>query len=122
MPSLIPLGRFMHAVAKYIVCEAEESLARGKLPPLGTPVYTKDARRVGVLADIIGPVNKPFIIVKAEASPELEHGQTLYYRRVTRRRRGRQGKVGGRARGRGVRSRARRRGGKFGKTTPRSTR
>lgn len=52
-----------------------------KLPPLNTPVYTEDRRRVGILLDIIGPVSRPYAVVKPDQRGlELSSGTMLYYR------------------------------------------
>jgi len=37
-------------------------------PPLGSRIFDKHLRRLGVLADLIGPVSSPYAIVKPESS------------------------------------------------------
>ncbi|NOZ88875.1 MAG: H/ACA RNA-protein complex protein Gar1 [Crenarchaeota archaeon] len=100
MQRLELLGRVLHRTHNgYVVVDVA---APERLPPLGVPVYTEDRKRVGVLLDIIGPVKKPYAVVKPD-SPELnvEKGTPLYYRkpRPPQRKRGRRTRGGGGARG-----------------------
>ncbi len=37
-------------------------------PPLGSRVFDRDMRRLGVVVDIIGPVTSPYVVVKPESS------------------------------------------------------
>ncbi len=66
-----------------------------KLPELGSLVYDDKRNPVGRVADIIGPVNQPFLLVKPldkEKLHELREGQRIYYKPkkpVRRKRRGR---------------------------------
>jgi RNA-binding protein len=60
-------------------------------PPLGITVYDYSMRRLGVLYDIIGPVNSPYGLVKPD--PQLSEvnefvGKPAYVRDVDLRRRG----------------------------------
>lgn len=69
-------------------------------PPLGVAVYDYAMKRLGVLYDIIGPVNSPYGLVKPD--PQLENpgdfvGKSVYVREVDLRR-GRRG--GGHGHGR----------------------
>ncbi len=95
---LKPLGKVLHMSHNgYVVAVIEES----HLPSLGTPVYVEGGRRIGVLLDVIGPVNSPFAVIKPD-NPEVsvKQGATIYYRPPLRRR----------PRGKGPRGRRRRRG------------
>lgn len=129
---LLELGKVLHRSRNgYIVVEMAR---QEKLPPLGTPVYTGDRRRVGVLLDIIGPVKQPYAVVKPDSQDiSLEPGSLLYFRpprpKAPRRRGGRraeagrrapprqqrgakQGRGGGKGRRRGAGAGSQRRGGK----------
>ncbi len=78
----------------------------GKLPRLGARVYDSSRNLVGSVADIIGPVERPFIVIKPREGAVLEEGMVLYVE-APRPRRGR-----GRRPGRGKRPGRRRRGGR----------
>lgn len=40
-------------------------LAKIKSPPkLGSPVYLKDGRKLGVIVDVFGPVSSPYALIK----------------------------------------------------------
>lgn len=59
-------------------------------PPLGITIYDYAMRRVGVLYDIIGPVNSPYGLVKPDpqlSRPEDFVGKPAYVRDVDLRRR-----------------------------------
>ncbi len=59
-------------------------------PPLGITIYDYTMRRVGVLYDIIGPVNSPYGLVKPDpqlSRPEDFVGKPAYVRDVDLRRR-----------------------------------
>ena len=61
------------------------------LPPLGARVFDKDMRRLGVIVDVIGPVDSPYIVVRPESSDVklvFEPG-TVYFAPPRRERRGR---------------------------------
>ena len=86
----------------YIVVVLEEA---ERLPRLNAPVYTRDAKRVGVLLDIIGPVKSPYAVVKPDKRDiELPAETVLYYRKPLPPRSRRRGKSRGPPRGRGRRS------------------
>ncbi len=97
------LGKVLHSTKSgYIVVELRDPK---RIPRLGVPVYTSDRRRIGVLLDIIGPVERPYAVVKPDKDEYIkavEEGQNLYYevprpprRRERRRRRGGPLKRGG---------------------------
>jgi RNA-binding protein len=102
------LGVVLHKTPNgYIVVRMEE---RERLPPLNTPVYDRSARRVGVLLDIIGPVESPYAVVKPDRRDiEVGGGEELYYRRPMPRRGQRQRGRPGPRRGRPPRGRGRKR-------------
>ena len=66
-----------------------------KLPELGAMIYDDKKNPIGRVADIIGPVHQPFLLVKPldkEKPRELTEGQRVFYkprRPAPRKRRGR---------------------------------
>lgn len=62
---------------------------------MGSIVYDDNMRRIGVVHDVIGKVDEPFIVVKLDdrsISDTLEINSILYYYQVARRGRKRVGK------------------------------
>ncbi len=61
----------------YLVARLETE----KPPPLGVKVYDSSLREVGVLLDVIGPVEKPYAVIKPNERGEKldKKGVTLYY-------------------------------------------
>jgi len=60
------------------------------LPRIGVEVVTASGELVGVLMDIIGPVDKPFAVVKPRGALALSLAKpsvVLYYRQPIRKRR-----------------------------------
>jgi RNA-binding protein len=37
-----------------------------EVPPIYSPVVTRDSKRVGKIHDVIGPVSHPYVIIKPE--------------------------------------------------------
>ena len=52
-------------------------------PPIGATIVTKSKKVIGSVFDVIGPVNKPFAVVKLHnkksISALLEHGESLFF-------------------------------------------
>jgi rRNA processing protein Gar1 len=69
-----------------------ERKSKSRRLKLNIPVYTRDAKRVGMLIDVIGPVQEPFGVVKPDVVKELEPGLRIYYRLPLSRRRIRHGR------------------------------
>ena len=70
-------------------------LEKPKPPKLGWKLYAEDRRLVGTVVDVIGPVDKPFAVVRPLEGVTLTEGEPLYSmpprpvrRRPGRRRRG----------------------------------
>ena len=104
----VALGNVLHYVRTgHLVVEMESD--GGRLPPLGAGVETEDGRRVGVLADVIGPVERPYAVVKVDrelgVEPESLAGVKVYavfeVRQSARGRRGPGGERRGQAKARG---------------------
>jgi len=76
-----PAGRVLHYLKhKLLIIEAKE-----KLHP-DTTLYTSSGREAAIIIDVIGPINKPYIIAKPLIDkPEKLVGGELYYSRKRRR-------------------------------------
>ena len=48
-----------------------------KIPEIGEPVYTSEKKRIGNIADIFGPVAKPFISIKMTRSADNHNEEIL---------------------------------------------
>ncbi len=73
------LGRVLHKTSSGLIVVSVEEPKR--IPKLNLPVYDEDARRVGVILDVIGPTEKPFVVVKPEKRGiEIPPGDTLFFR------------------------------------------
>ena len=58
-------------------------------PRIGDPVYGPDLKRVGIIADVFGPVRAPYVAVRPLVDdPSRLVGRVLYVGRVRRWRRG----------------------------------
>ncbi|NPA05082.1 MAG: RNA-binding protein [Crenarchaeota archaeon] len=86
------LGVLLHKARNgYLVARLETD----KPPPLGVKVYDSSLQEIGVLLDVIGPVEQPYAVIKPNERGEKldKKGVTLYYEpprpRRPRRRRGR---------------------------------
>ena len=73
VPPMRPLGPVLHAVARDQVVVAA-STAAGP----GTRVIGRDGRDVGVVADVIGPVARPYLVVRTRVPPQRLVGSTVY--------------------------------------------
>lgn len=78
---LSPLGPVLHVTpSKLIVVKLSNPK---NIPKLGVEVVTASGELVGVLMDIIGPVDKPFAVVKPRGALALSLAKpsvVLYYR------------------------------------------
>ena len=73
-----------------------KSMVKNPVKVIGAIVYDRDMNRIGLVTDVIGRVDEPFLIVKPDAPEkieDLEINSILYYyipqRRRSRRGRGR---------------------------------
>ena len=52
-------------------------------PPIGATIVTKSKKVIGSVFDVIGPVNKPFAVIKSynkkAVNALLEHGDSLFF-------------------------------------------
>ncbi len=72
----IMIGRLMHKVPTGHLIARMEPLK--KVPRLGVKVVDKSGREIGVLADIIGPVDGPFAVIKPVNGVEAVEGIELF--------------------------------------------
>jgi len=52
------------AKSKHLILRTQEWDMTKNVPDIGDIVYTAEKNRVGVIADIFGPITKPFISIK----------------------------------------------------------
>lgn len=72
------IGRIIH-YTKYKVFVAESK----RMVPLNTTIYDDRKRKIGVVADVIGPINKPYLVIKPLVNkPEKYVGKQIYVLRV----------------------------------------
>ena len=50
--------------SNHLIIRASTWESDKKIPDIGEPVYTSEKKRIGNIADIFGPVTKPFVSVK----------------------------------------------------------
>jgi len=94
------LGK-LYGIAKSGVIVVE-SVVKNPENLIGAIVYDKDMVKVGVVTDVIGRVDHPYIIVKPDTKDllsGLEKGSTLYY--ILQRKKAASSKVKQKKRGRG---------------------
>jgi len=86
--SMRRLGTVLHVTRNgYIVVVLEN---RYRIPSLNVNVYDSHRRKLGVLLDIIGPVDEPYAVVKPSDKSvlkEIAQGTVLYYEEPKLRRR-----------------------------------
>ncbi len=69
-----PIGRIIH-YTKYrlFVAEAKEAIN------LNTPIYSDRRKKIGIVTDVIGPINKPYLVIKPLVDkPEKYVGKEIY--------------------------------------------
>lgn len=72
------IGRIIH-YTKYRVFVAESRRAIS----LNTPIYDDRKRKIGIVTDVIGPINKPYLVIKPLVDkPEKYVGKDIYVLRV----------------------------------------
>ncbi len=55
------VGEFLHTVGKTVVARVTDPR---EIPRIGAPLFDEKRRKVGIVADIIGNVKKPYLVVK----------------------------------------------------------
>jgi len=74
------LGRVYNIVKSGVIVVEVSVKDPDKL--IGSIVYDKDLRRIGVVTDVFGNVEHPYIVVKPDSKDfldEIEKGATVYY-------------------------------------------
>ncbi len=69
------LGKALHVTPRgNLIVRADE------VPPMGAPVVTRRRERVGIIVDVFGPADRPYVAVRDGPSDRLEKfvGKTLY--------------------------------------------
>ena len=51
----------LHTVGKSVVAKVTDPR---RIPRIGSPVFDRNGRKVGYVADVIGNVNAPYLVVK----------------------------------------------------------
>ena len=57
--------------SQHLILRAVEWNTEGHLPDIGDTVYTPEKQRIGIIADIFGPMAKPFIAISITKSAAL---------------------------------------------------
>lgn len=64
--NLVLVGKYLHSVERYHV-------ARGfgeRVPRIGAPLYSEGGEKAGIVADVFGPVSRPYVLVKGKRAQE----------------------------------------------------
>lgn len=69
------LGVLLGTSPQHLILRAQEWDESKALPTIGESVYTVEKKRIGIIADIFGPVNKPFISVQLARGTDLKLAQ-----------------------------------------------
>ncbi|WP_457620261.1 H/ACA ribonucleoprotein complex subunit GAR1 [Methanopyrus sp.] len=78
------LGRALHVTPRgNLIARADH------VPPLGAPVVTRRRERVGVIVDVFGPADRPYVAIRDKSRHHLEKfvGKELFIPPRRRRRR-----------------------------------
>ena len=63
--------------SNHLIIRASTWESDKKIPEIGEPVYTSEKKRIGNIADIFGPVTKPFVSVKMVRSLDSHNEKIL---------------------------------------------
>ncbi|SRR6056297_677265 len=89
------LGRMIGTSPQHVILRTNSGFKKNTLPKIGETVYDLEQKKVGKIADIFGPVKKPFISIKVGAKHTLDDfeerkGQSFYtFQKATQKRKGR---------------------------------
>ena len=64
--NLLLVGKYLHSVDCYHVIRGDGS----NVPEIGVPLYDKKGKKLGVVADVFGPVARPYVLVKGAKAQE----------------------------------------------------
>jgi len=74
------LGRIYNIARNGVI--VVEACVKDPVKLIGSIVYDKDLRRIGIVADVFGNVEHPYIVVKPDSKDfldEIERGAIVYY-------------------------------------------
>ena len=63
--------------SNHLIIRASSWESDKKIPDIGEPVYTSEKKRIGNIADIFGPVAKPFVSIKMIRSLDTHNEDIL---------------------------------------------
>lgn len=63
--------------SNHLILRASSWESIGKIPEIGESVYTSEKKRIGNIADIFGPVAKPFVSIKILRSMDKQNNEFL---------------------------------------------
>ena len=77
------LGRMIGTSPQHVILRTNSGFEKNTIPKIGETVYDLEQKKVGKIADIFGPVKKPFISIKVGAKYTLDEfeerkGQSFY--------------------------------------------
>lgn len=64
--NLALVGKYLHSVGRYHVIRGSGEY----VPKIGAPLYGRSGEKLGVVADVFGPVSRPYILVKGKNAQE----------------------------------------------------
>lgn len=76
--SVCEVGKVMHPVENYILVKNE---LKDKVPIFGRPVYIKDKKKIGMIDDVLGPINDFMFSVNCDkdVKPEsIKNGEKIF--------------------------------------------
>ena len=60
------IGKYLHSVERYHVIRGNGS----NVPKIGVPLFDQNGKKLGVVADVFGPVARPYVLVKGKKAQE----------------------------------------------------
>ncbi len=64
--NLLSVGKYLHSVDRYHVARGD-----GKhVPKIGVSLFDASGKKLAVVADVFGPVSRPYILVKGAKAQE----------------------------------------------------
>ncbi len=71
------IGKILGKSNSHLIIRASSWESIGKIPEIGESVYTSEKKRIGNIADIFGPVAKPFVSIKVLRSLDKQNDNIL---------------------------------------------
>jgi len=63
---LLLVGKYLHSVERYHVIRGDGT----NVPKIGAYLYDRKGEKLGVVADVFGPVARPYVLVKGAKAQE----------------------------------------------------